>query len=88
MILTWFNEIDCKFRSRYYKKFFHNYYVGFRDSYGYEVVQILYLRNNKVYNCVDFDSFVVMLEYEDESRNNKLLKSSVCSFLDKIRARK
>lgn len=87
MILIWFSYIDSKFYCRYYKRYiFNKYYVGYRNSYGYEVVQMIYLVNGKCYSCSDYDSFIVLRDYINQ--NSNLLKKSINAFLDKLHSNK
>lgn len=55
MILTWFNNNNGTYYTRFYKTYILNeYFVGYINSYNHEVIQILILNNNNIYNVKDY----------------------------------
>lgn len=75
MILVWFNNITGTYYTRFYKRFILNdYYVGYKNSYGHEVIQIFILCDNKTYNVKDYYDYSLQSQ-----RINK--KKKLSSFL-------
>lgn len=73
MILTWLNNSNGKIYTRFYNSYiFTDFYVGFKNSYQHEVIQILILCDNKLYNVSNYTDFVSK-KTSCSNRQNKVL---------------
>lgn len=72
MILIWFNNNTGQFYTKFYKNYILcDYYVGYKNSYGHEVIQILIISNNKFYNVYNYNDYIKKTSYS--YKKNKLL---------------
>lgn len=59
MILTWLNNNNGTTYIKFYKSYILNpYFIGFKNSYNHEVVQILIFNDNKIYNVFNYNDYL------------------------------
>lgn len=82
MILIWFNPRLEKFYTKFYKHYVENkFYVGFKNSYDHEVVQIIIFgSHDKYYSVYDYCDYYIRSR---RINKNKKLINSLKSFLDR-----
>lgn len=84
MILIWFNPKLEIFYTKYYKHYMETkFYLGYKNSYDHEVVQIfIFDENNKLYSVVDY------LDYYTRFRSQQKKKRLLNRFIDLINKRR
>lgn len=59
MILTWYNPKNGFIYTRFYNSYiFTSYYVGYKNCYNHEVIQILIIRGKNLYNVTSYNDYV------------------------------
>ena len=80
MILIWFNYKDCNIYHKYVRTNLFKYYVGYKNSYGHEIIQIFLLENGKYYNIKSYDDY-----YYNKLKESHIRYSfSLISFIKKV----
>ena len=84
MILIWFNPNNQLLYAKFYKHYIENkYFLGYRNSYDHEVVQIIIITSdNKIYSVYDYLDYYI--RSRDSTKKNKKLINSIRNLLDKI----
>ena len=79
MILTWLNTSNGNTYTKFYNSYlFTDFYIGFHNSYQHEVIQILIISDNKLYNVSCYTDFISK-KTSCSKRQNKVL-----TFLKKL----
>lgn len=81
MILIWFNYNDCNIYHRYVRTNYFKYYVGYKNSYGHEIIQIFLFENGKYYNIKSYDDYYFNLLKSRYKKEDKSLISFVRKLL-------
>lgn len=79
MLLIWYNPNLNNFYSRYSNSIYLNKQVGYVNSYGHILVQILVFRNNDLLNVIDFYEVI-----SNEKKNKKRFLRRIIRFLNKF----
>lgn len=80
MILIWFNPRLETYYTKFYKHYIENkYFVGYRNSYGHEVIQIfVFSPDNKLYSVYDYCDYYYLSRHNKKEQNK--LKSLFTRF--------
>lgn len=79
MLLIWYNPNLNKFYSRYSNTIFLNKQVGYVNSYGHILVQILAFRRNEILNITSYHD----LPNNEKKKEHRFIKRLI-SFLNKF----
>ena len=83
MLLIYYNY-NYNFFYVIYKKFYdYEKYVGFKNSYNHEIVQILIFHKNELYNISNSTDYHDVLYLERRKKRNTIRKR-IISFLNKL----
>lgn len=85
MLLVYYNDNYHVFYTVYRKFYDYEKYVGYKNSYDHEIVQILVIHKNELHNIQDYLEYHNLLHPVEERRKKRnTLKKRIIRFLNKI----
>lgn len=82
MLLVYYNENYHVFYLVYRQFYDYSKFVGFQNSYGHEVVQILCFHKNEIYNIQDQFEYHRLLSNRKKQKNT--IRKRIIRFLNKF----
>lgn len=85
MLLVYYNDNYHVFYTVYKEFYDYDKYVGYKNSYNHEIVQILIFFKNELYSIQDYSEYHNLLHPVEKRRKKRnTLKRRIIRFLNKF----
>lgn len=88
ILLIYYNQNHNNFHYRFCYSIdllISNYYVGYKNSYGHEIISILLITNGKTFPIKNYDDYLRLNKKERENNRKNDLIDKIISLLNKLK---